>query len=155
MQINDITGYLYSGQTQALVEQLTSSAKTAVDSTSESASASSFSSLLTKELSELSEVSELQQLSSVLNGSVLGSITDADSLKALSDDLLGTGSGREIISKLAEGHLNSIVLSDNNNDDDSNSITSSLTSSYEQTVDDSSNLQSILEEMAAIVNDLE
>ncbi len=118
MKIDDITSYLYSSKTSDVIKQATE-ALSATDETKDLGV--SFAEMLKAEVlkdssssseSDLSSMMELANLSKVMSGSVLGSITDPETLKTLSADLLSSGSGREIVAKLAEGHLNSIVMTD-------------------------------------------
>ena len=118
MKIDDITSYLYSSKTSDVIKQATEALST-TDETKDLGV--SFAEMLKAEVlkdssssseSDLSSMMELANLSKVMSGSVLGSITDPEALKTLSADLLSSGSGREIVAKLAEGHLNSIVMTD-------------------------------------------
>lgn len=94
--------------------------------------AKNFADMLKEEITNLTEFTDLANtmsgsvLSSVtgsisnLTSSISGSMPDSTSsssesasaaaLASLSNDLMNTGGGREVISKLAEGHLDSLVL---------------------------------------------
>lgn len=142
MQINDITSYLYSGEASKLLTKAVNSNDTLQSVGTGAPKASDFSVLLSDEIKNLTEFSEL---ASVIDGSVLGNINDVTALKSLSEDLMSSGSGREVLAKLAEGHMNSIVLDDSDNNDDSESVPTVLSSPYTQSLANTSAMQSSLE----------
>ncbi len=149
MQINDITSYLYTNEASGLLTKTISATDTSQKSGNNVSKTSDFSTLLSEEIKNLTEFNEL---ASVIDGSVLGSISDVSALKSLSEDLMSTGSGREVLSKLAEGHLNSIVLDDSTDSDDSKSFPTTLTSSYTQAVTNTASMQSTLESIMETLN---
>ena len=148
MNIDDITSYLYTNQ----ISSLLSTAATGDASETAKTGSTEFSDMLDTELSNLSTLSEFSQLAEAMSGSVLGSITDTDSLQALSDDLMSTGSGREVLTKLAEGHLNSIVLTEDDDDDDESTTITNTLSSYEEAVSDTSTLTDLITEAMETLN---
>lgn len=106
---------------------------------------------VTGETEDSSKVTDFKKLASVLDGSVLGTMTanatDSD-LAALSEDLLGTGGGREVLAKLMEGHFNSIVMSDSNDDDNEKDVLDNAVDSYNETVSETQALVDSLEKVS-------
>lgn len=144
--IDSISSYLYQAAIDSAATK-TNSTKSTSDST---ASTSDFASTLT---SEISSYTALNELADTLSGSVLSTVVNNTSdLASLSEDLLNTSSGRKVVEQLAEGHLNSIVLSDDDDDDDSetSTITNAL-DEYSEAVSDTSDLESIVENLATLV----
>lgn len=143
MQINDITAYLYSNQAAALKKTATTGQAANANQVLDSETAESFASLLTK---ETNNYSQMNSLAAVLNKSVLGSVaSNTGDLAALSEELLSTGSGREVVAQLAEGHLNAIAMSDGDEDDDeSSSIMNALN---ETATADTDTLNQILDKL--------
>lgn len=148
MDISSISSYLYNialnSDNNVTQTQNTASAES-TEGTSEFASALN---------EEVSKITEFKELAEALDGSVLESMTanasDSD-LATLSEDLLGTGGGREVLAKLMEGHFDSIAMSDSDSDDsdDSDSISDSLTDTYSSTVSDTETLLNNLETIAS------
>ena len=68
------------------------------------------------------KAAEFKELAGALDHSVLGNMiegaTDKD-LALMSEEMLGSSKGREVLSKLMEGHFNNIVLSDSDDDNES------------------------------------
>ena len=121
MQIDDITNYLYSNMQTSEVSKLLNKATESLSLEDAKTVSANFSEMLKSEIlksestkdatdSDISSMLDLANLSKTMSGSVLGTVTDPETLMTLSKDLLSSSSGREIVAKLAEGHLNSIVL---------------------------------------------
>lgn len=100
---------------------------------------------------DAAKAAEFKELVEALDGSVLGSMTanasEAD-LITLSNDLLGTGGGRDVLAKLMEGHFNSIVMSDSDDDDNENDIFDNAVDSYNETVSETQALVDGLEKVS-------
>lgn len=153
MRVDDISAYLRANGVDTRfpsVNKLTSANKV-TDEELKSMSSSEFATMLTK---EINAYSEMNSLSGVLNKSVLSSFTDSMDLSQLSEDLLGTKGGREVITKLCEGQLNSIIFTDNSNNEDNNSMLSSVGSldSYQSAVKDTSTLTDLIERYVNVVS---
>ena len=143
--IDSISSYLYSNA----IDSTTSKTSGTVNTSESTDTASSFASTLT---SEISSYTALNELADTLSGSVLSTVvSNSSDLASLSEELLNTSSGRKVIETLAEGHLNSIVLSDDDDDDsDSVSISNTL-DEYTEAVEDTSTLENIVDELASLV----
>ncbi len=137
MNVNDIA-YMYNSSPAGSVAGGVSPAKSvtqtleAVKENLEKSGNSGFSASLGEEISKLTagdltdaeakRVSEFRELAGALDRSVLGNMVDGATdkeLAALSEDLLGSGKGREVFSRLMEGHFENIVLSDKDDEKDS------------------------------------
>ena len=157
MNVNELQSYVYKALATGNV---------GADSVSSQGKVS-FSSALDEEVSKIAEnykdiaingadeskkVAEFKELADILDGSILGTMTknatDSD-LQKLSEDLLGTGGGREVLSKLMEGHFNSIVLSDSDEEDHSEDIVNKSVDSYNETVSETQALIDGLEKVSA------
>ena len=141
MALDAISGYLYSQSLQNI--KGTTTAKT--QETTGNTDSADFAKLLTK---EISGYSEMQSMATVLDKSVLGSLSQNMDISALSEDLLSTGSGRKVIAELAEGHLNSIVMSDGSDSDDTG--ISNVMDTYTETVNETTSLEEILDKLSEI-----
>lgn len=149
MDISSISGYLYN----IALNSDSNVSTTQSTSTSEGISETTdFASALDE---EVSKITEFKELANALDGSVLESMTanasDSD-LATLSDDLLGTGGGREVLAKLMDGHFKSIAMTDSDDDsdsDNSDSISDSLTDTYSETVSDTETLLNNLQTIAS------
>ncbi|MCR4618841.1 MAG: hypothetical protein K5669_11740 [Lachnospiraceae bacterium] len=138
MNINEIA-YMYNsalnntalGATEsATYEKQIAAAKEAL----EKAGVSGFSGSLEEEVSKLTDeeskrATEFKALASALDHSVLGDMVEGATEKDLalmSEEMLGTSKGREVLSKLMEGHFNNMVLGgkDDHDNDNENSLTS-------------------------------
>lgn len=140
--IDSISSYLYS---KAIDSKNT---EQNISNTQKTEGRDDFASLLNKNLTDLSDMNDLKE---VLDGSVLGSFNPSTKdLALLSEDLLNTGSGRKVISQLAEGHLNSIVMTDNSKSEETKSITSNL-DTYTESVKETSDLEEIVNQMATLI----
>ncbi len=139
MKITGIDEYLYTSQ-------LNTMRKTAIDSgnvkttDSEAAANTDFASALS---SEISKYTEMSTLASVLDKSVLNSVAGTKGLMALSEELLQTGSGREVIANLAKGQLDAIVLTDNTSTDTASPIANIL-DSYDNAVQETTKLEDLV-----------
>lgn len=146
MQINDITSYLYSTQAANLQKTATTGQTANANQALDSETAESFASMLTN---ATNSYSQMNSLAAVLDKSVLGSVaTTGTDLQALSEELLSTGSGREVIAQLAEGHLDAIAMSDGDEEDESTSITNAL----QETTTDTDTLNQILDKLNEIAS---
>ena len=71
------------------------------------------------------KAAEFKELAGALDHSVLGNMvegaTDKD-LALMSEEMLGSSKGKEVLSKLMEGHFNNIVLSGSDDDNESNAF---------------------------------
>lgn len=103
------------------------------------------------EVEDNKKVADFKKLAAALDGSVLDTViknaSDSD-LQALSNDLLGSSGGREVLSKLMEGHFNSIAMSDSD-DDDEKDVLNDTVDSYNQTVSETQALLDSLEKVSA------
>lgn len=102
---------------------------------------------------ETAKVTEFRELAGALDHSVLGNMVEGATdkeLAALSEDLLGSGKGREVLSKLMEGHFENIVLSDYE-DDDKNSFSES-SDTFSDTVTRTQDIIDKLEAAADTIN---
>lgn len=150
MKVNELAANMY-------LENIEKLKQTAVENKSSSVSidketTESFSEMFKKEISNYTEMNELKN---VLGGSVLGSLSGGMDISALSEDLLNTQGGREVISKLAEGHLNSIVLTDNSLDDNESSGIVNMMDEYNEALGNTESLESILDKFSTIINQKE
>lgn len=152
MKIDELTQNLYNTSVNNLKTTAISNAAKAV-TTGETANVSDFKDLLSKELSSLSDASKLSQFSELANAldkSVLGNLASYTDLTSLSEDLLGTSGGREVLSKLCEGQLNSIVLTDKS-DNDSTGITNNL-NSYTNSIKETQTLKDAIDTALETLN---
>lgn len=140
MRIDDISTYLYTQQIGKMQETATKG----TEETKVNEDGKSFAELLK---STVSDYSEMKSMASVLDKSVLGNVFSEKDLASLSEDLLGSSSGRKVISELAEGHLNAIVLTDNK--DEGTKIENSL-DSYSEAVSETDALAGILDKLNGI-----
>ncbi|MBQ8138433.1 MAG: hypothetical protein IJ195_03145 [Lachnospiraceae bacterium] len=138
MNVNEIS-YMYNSALNGLSVEGTKSVnyEKQIDAAKEAlkkAGASGFSSSLNEEVSKLTDEErtraiEFRELAGALDHSVLGNMvegaTDKD-LALMSEEMLGSSKGREVLSKLMEGHFNSMVLGNNDKDEDEEEIDSSL-----------------------------
>ena len=112
--MNDITSYLYTQKLGNAILNPAGSVSAAAKTGGNVAENAEFAKLLSENITKLTQMSEL---SDALDKTVLGNY-DATALSALSEELLNTSSGREVIAKLSEGQLNAIVLTDDDDEDD-------------------------------------
>lgn len=140
MRIDDISTYLYTQQIGKMQETATKG----TEETKVNEDGKSFAELLK---STVSDYSEMKSMASVLDKSVLGNVFSEKDLASFSEDLLGSSSGRKVISELAEGHLNAIVLTDNK--DEGTKIENSL-DSYSEAVSETDALAGILDKLNGI-----
>ena len=134
MNVNEIAYMYNSALTNGGVSQTGSvsleKSLQAAKETLEKSGVEGFSSSLNEEISKLNDdervkAAEFRELAGALDHSVLGNMvegaTDKD-LALMSEEMLGTSKGREVLSKLMEGHFNSIVLSGKEDNEDTNSF---------------------------------
>ena len=138
MNVNEIS-YMYNSALNGLSVEGTKSVnyEKQIDAAKEAlkkAGAEGFSSSLSEEVSKLTDEEraraiEFRELAGALDHSVLVNMvegaTDKD-LALMSEEMLGSSKGREVLSKMMEGHFNSMVLGNNDKDDDEEEIDSSL-----------------------------
>lgn len=173
MNVSELQSMIY-GATSAGATGNVNSTNTATQTvkagTASEVNTNAFSAALSEEVSKLSEaykssatedsknaekVADFRKLASTLDGSVLGTMTanatDAD-IAALSDDLLGTGKGREVLAKLMEGHFNNIVMSDSDDDDSDKDILDNTVESYNERVSETQALLDGLEKVSTTLS---
>ena len=134
MNVNEIAYMYNSALTNVRVSQTGSvsleKSLQAAKETLEKSGVEGFSSSLNEEISKLNDdervkAAEFRELAGALDHSVLSNMvegaTDKD-LALMSEEMLGTSKGREVLSKLMEGHFNSIVLSGKEDDEDADSF---------------------------------
>lgn len=147
MNVNDINAYLYNSalSVQSSSNASAISSKESKETTTEAIA--SFSKSLDEEVSKISQITEL---ASVLDNTVLGNIvknsSEAD-LQTLSEDLLGSSGGREVLARLMDGQFNSIVLTDSEDSDD-NALDGAM-DTFSETVADTQTLLDNLENVMA------
>jgi len=171
MNVSDLQSLIYSAagttvNTTSSVSSTGTSNSTAQTEGASGQNTTAFSAALNEEVSKLcdtykdtvvsdteeaSKVTDFKKLASALDGSILGTMTanasDSD-LAALSEDLLGTGGGREVLAKLMEGHFNSIVMSDSDDEDSENDVLDNAVDSYNETVNETQALVDSLEKVS-------
>lgn len=108
------------------LNDIKSIATNAVTEVSGEDNASDFASILNTEMSNLDTNAQMAELVSVLDKSVLGSM-DETNLAALSQDLLGTSGGRNVLASLVEGQFTGMIFdSGNTSDEDENSVKNTM-----------------------------
>ena len=108
------------------LNDIKSIATNAVTEVSGEDNASDFASILNTEMSNLDTNAQMAELVSVLDKSVLGSM-DETNLAALSQDLLGTSGGRNVLASLVEGQFTGMIFdSGNASDEDENSVINTM-----------------------------
>lgn len=142
MNVNEIS-YMYNSALNGLsVEGAPGVSSKQIEAAKEAlnkAGVNGFSASLNEEVSKLTDEErakaiEFRELAGALDHSVLGNMVEGASdkdLALMSEEMLGSSKGREVLSKLMEGHFNSMVLGNTDKDDDDEEIDSSLnTDSY-------------------------
>ena len=163
MNITELQNYIYSSAGNSISSMSSGAKATAVvgstaNSIEPAQNATAFSAALSEEVGKLNDnvkqvdkAAEFRKLATALDGSVLGTMTsnatDKD-LAALSDDLLGSKGGREVLSKLMEGHFNSIAMSDSD-DDKADKLIDNSVDSFSKSVDETQALLDSLEKVSA------
>ena len=89
-----------------------------------------FSTVLTNEMDQLTKQADMAELASVLDESVLGTMS-SESLSSLSNDILNASGGRAVLENLIDGHFQGMIFggddtSDKTADAMSQSVSSSL-----------------------------
>lgn len=172
MNVSELQSMIYGAASTGAagnVNSTNTATQTVKAGTASEVNTNAFSAALSEEVSKLSDaykssaaedsknaekVADFRKLASTLDGSVLGTMTanatDAD-IAALSDDLLGTGKGREVLAKLMEGHFNNIVMSDSDDDSDKD-ILDNTVDSYNERVSETQALLDGLEKVSTTLS---
>ena len=172
MNVSELQSMIYGATSTGAtgnVNSTNTATQTVKAGTASEVNTNAFSAALSEEVSKLSDaykssaaedsknaekVADFRKLASTLDGSVLGTMTanatDAD-IAALSDDLLGTGKGREVLAKLMEGHFNNIVMSDSDDDSDKD-ILDNTVDSYNERVSETQALLDGLEKVSTTLS---
>ncbi|MCQ2526455.1 MAG: hypothetical protein MJ130_06790 [Lachnospiraceae bacterium] len=172
MNVSELQSMIYGAASTGAtgnVNSTNTATQTVKAGTASEVNTNAFSAALSEEVSKISDaykssaaedsknaekVADFRKLASTLDGSVLGTMTanatDAD-IAALSDDLLGTGKGREVLAKLMEGHFNNIVMSDSDDDSDKD-ILDNTVDSYNERVSETQALLDGLEKVSTTLS---
>lgn len=172
MNVSELQSMIYGAASTGAtgnVNSTNTATQTVKAGTASEVNTNAFSAALSEEVSKLSDaykssaaedsknaekVADFRKLASTLDGSVLGTMTanatDAD-IAVLSDDLLGTGKGREVLAKLMEGHFNNIVMSDSDDDSDKD-ILDNTVESYNERVSETQALLDGLEKVSTTLS---
>lgn len=172
MNVSELQSMIYGATSTGAtgnVNSTNTATQTVKAGTASEVNTNAFSAALSEEVSKLSDaykssatedsknaekVADFRKLASTLDGSMLGTMTanatDAD-IAALSDDLLGTGKGREVLAKLMEGHFNNIVMSDSDDDSDKD-ILDNTVDSYNERVSETQALLDGLEKVSTTLS---
>ncbi len=167
MNVNEIA-YMYNSAlngrevTKTGAASLEESIKTA-KAEMEKNGVTGFSSSLGEEIAKINDddrakAVEFRELAGALDHSVLKSMVEGASdkdLALMSEEMLGTSKGREVLSKLMEGHFNSMVLSGTDDDDDDSSSFSQESDTFTDAVNKTQELIDKLGTMADTVQPMD